>query len=87
MDMKIFAVSAVLLVTVGIYSFGYNIGSQLCEKGAYSYRFNYSRAWDEKGGTMYNLPILGSIYVMGLRTSTSDCRETETRRGAKLPFD
>lgn len=87
MNIKTTAVSVLILLTVGIYSFGYNVGSQLCGKIAGFYNFHSSRAWDEKRGTMYNLPILGSIYAMGLRASTSDCRETETRRGATFPFD
>lgn len=87
MNIKTTAVSVLILLTVGVFFFGYNIGSQLCFKAGGFYNFYSDRAWDEKKGTMYNLPILGSIYAMGLRASTSDCRETATRSGAAFPFD
>ena len=86
MNIKTSVFSLLILVTVGTYFFGYNIGSELCKKVASFYNFNSDRAWDEKKGTMYNLPILGSVYAMGLRASTSECRAREERRGYTFPF-
>lgn len=92
MNIKMSAILVLFLGTAGTFFFGYNIGSQLCpdpkSTGMSSHSIFYTdRAWDLKKGTMYNMPILGSVYAMGLNASTKECREDYPSYEGRFPFD